>query len=316
MGTKKKKTVKPKRSPQHKGHYCRICGEYKSNEKFSGKGHAAHICKACASKSPAQKSEDMTINRLHGMAFRHLNEAEMKWLKDRRNDSRPEVKELAGRVFEEKFPRQARNEIKAQLHIKNIIFHIRGEIYDSYGDEYIVNAEFTADTSGRIIKKSFDGNETAVEEKSVEIGVKAARKFFNIAVHNYDISFWDTDLCLEISYDPDIDLLPEYRYGDDFYFDGLDENESEDNDESEQSEDSDESEQSDANGELEQSGTNDNHMPDDRIPSWSVEITYKNGTEQKTKGYDFIPSPVMELFDDFNSYFEENTLDDEFNEDE
>ena len=29
------------------GHYCKICGEYKSNEKFSGKGHAAHICKAC-----------------------------------------------------------------------------------------------------------------------------------------------------------------------------------------------------------------------------------------------------------------------------
>jgi len=23
------------------GHYCKICGEYKANEKFSGKGHAA-----------------------------------------------------------------------------------------------------------------------------------------------------------------------------------------------------------------------------------------------------------------------------------
>ena len=31
------------------GHYCRICGEYKANEKFSGKGHAQHICKACMS---------------------------------------------------------------------------------------------------------------------------------------------------------------------------------------------------------------------------------------------------------------------------
>lgn len=29
------------------GHYCRICGEYKANEKFSGKGHAQHICKSC-----------------------------------------------------------------------------------------------------------------------------------------------------------------------------------------------------------------------------------------------------------------------------
>ena len=25
------------------GHYCKVCGEYKANEKFSGKGHASHI---------------------------------------------------------------------------------------------------------------------------------------------------------------------------------------------------------------------------------------------------------------------------------
>ena len=102
---------KKKRKPQ--GHYCRVCGEYKANEKFSGRGHAAHICKGCAAKSPAQKSEDMTINKLHGLAYRHMSESEIKWLKNRRNDSRPEVSELAKQVFNERFPRQARNEIKA-----------------------------------------------------------------------------------------------------------------------------------------------------------------------------------------------------------
>ncbi len=35
---------------KRQGHYCRICGEDKANEKFSGKGHAQHICKACMSK--------------------------------------------------------------------------------------------------------------------------------------------------------------------------------------------------------------------------------------------------------------------------
>ena len=30
------------------GHYCRICGRTRANEKFSGKGHASHICKDCA----------------------------------------------------------------------------------------------------------------------------------------------------------------------------------------------------------------------------------------------------------------------------
>ena len=34
---------------KRQGHYCRICGEYKANEKFSGRGHAQHICKACMS---------------------------------------------------------------------------------------------------------------------------------------------------------------------------------------------------------------------------------------------------------------------------
>ena len=44
------------------------------------------------------------------MGFRYLNESEIKWLKNRRNDRRPEVQELARQVFDMKFPRQARNE--------------------------------------------------------------------------------------------------------------------------------------------------------------------------------------------------------------
>lgn len=33
----------------YRGHYCKICGEIKANEKFSGRGHRNHICKKCAS---------------------------------------------------------------------------------------------------------------------------------------------------------------------------------------------------------------------------------------------------------------------------
>jgi hypothetical protein len=42
-----------------RGHYCRICGQRKANEKFSGRGHAAHICKACAKRGnkPPEISE-------------------------------------------------------------------------------------------------------------------------------------------------------------------------------------------------------------------------------------------------------------------
>lgn len=41
-------------------HFCKICGEYKANEKFSGKGHAAHICKQCA-KLPIEKRNEMRL---------------------------------------------------------------------------------------------------------------------------------------------------------------------------------------------------------------------------------------------------------------
>ena len=42
---------------KHRGHYCKICHEYKANEKFSGKGHANHICKACSKLSVKQRKE-------------------------------------------------------------------------------------------------------------------------------------------------------------------------------------------------------------------------------------------------------------------
>ena len=49
------------------GHYCKVCGEYKANEKFSGKGHAGDICKSCASLSPEKQAEQMTIKRLSNL---------------------------------------------------------------------------------------------------------------------------------------------------------------------------------------------------------------------------------------------------------
>lgn len=43
------------------GHYCRICGRTRANEKFSGKGHKNHICKDCTCKS-GSKSKKNVLN--------------------------------------------------------------------------------------------------------------------------------------------------------------------------------------------------------------------------------------------------------------
>lgn len=47
---------------KHSGHYCRICGEYKANEKFTGKGHARHICKKCQSLPDEVKADMVRCN--------------------------------------------------------------------------------------------------------------------------------------------------------------------------------------------------------------------------------------------------------------
>lgn len=55
-----------------RGHYCKVCGEYKANEKFSGKGHAEHICKTCAALPPEKQAEEMTLTRLVNLWCRSI----------------------------------------------------------------------------------------------------------------------------------------------------------------------------------------------------------------------------------------------------
>lgn len=236
----------------------------------------------------------MAINRLHGMMFRHINQSEINWLKDRRDDEFPAVRALARQVFEEKFPWQARDEEKALLHIKNLAFRARGKIRYGSGDERLVNAEFAADSSGRIVKKAFDESEAILEAVSVEIGEEAIRKFFDAAVHDYDIPFWDIDLDCEFYDDPDFGLSPEYQNGDFF----------------------DEHEFVDEGlcGDLERFAPEPGDEPGAGTPAWSVRIEYMNGTEQNMQGYDGMPVPVMMLFCDFNRYFEDDDLGGEFDE--
>lgn len=60
-----------KRKKKHQGHYCRICGEYKANEKFSGQGHARHICKKCQSLPEDVKADKVRCNEVERAAFKY-----------------------------------------------------------------------------------------------------------------------------------------------------------------------------------------------------------------------------------------------------
>jgi len=56
---------------RYRGHFCKVCGNILPNEKFSGKGHAAHICKKCTTKQKARKSEEIAITRIHSVLSYH-----------------------------------------------------------------------------------------------------------------------------------------------------------------------------------------------------------------------------------------------------
>ena len=86
-----------------RGHYCKVCGEYKANEKFSGKGHAAHICKTCAALPPERQAEEMTLTRLVNLPWR-LSKEQLSWLKKRMKDRRETVRTLATEQYEMRFP--------------------------------------------------------------------------------------------------------------------------------------------------------------------------------------------------------------------
>lgn len=84
------------------GHYCKVCGEHKANEKFTGRGHATHICKVCAKLPPEEQAIEATLTRLYNLPWQ-LSKEQRHWLENRRRDKRPEVRSLAQKQYELRF---------------------------------------------------------------------------------------------------------------------------------------------------------------------------------------------------------------------
>jgi len=91
------------------GHFCYVCGEHKANEKFSGRGHANHICKACQGLPVAERNQMIALRKIDNMPFRWLSQTEIKWLRKRMHDSRPEVRDAAREAYHIKFPNYDRD---------------------------------------------------------------------------------------------------------------------------------------------------------------------------------------------------------------
>ena len=181
------------------GHFCKVCGMRKSNESFNGRGHAAHICKACSRLSPAQQAEEMMLRRLENLPLRRLSESEMTWLKNRTHDHRPEVKSLACMVYAERFPRQARNQKKQELSIQTLKLNIDGEICDPYGDPVYVKESYQVSrTPPTVVRTQEDG-----VPQTITPPPKILAKLLKWTVHTLEIFWWEEDYCGPADVEPE-----------------------------------------------------------------------------------------------------------------
>ena len=94
-------------------HYCKICGRRRANEKFSGSGHAAHICKDCARLPIEKRNELQTLTRIDNLPFR-LNIEQRSWLEKKRKDKREEVRKVAEDAYAMRFPERDSEQIYEQ----------------------------------------------------------------------------------------------------------------------------------------------------------------------------------------------------------
>ena len=63
------KSKKRKSGNKPHGHYCYVCGEHKANEKFTGHGHAHHICKKCQSLPVTKRNEMIAARKESSFRF-------------------------------------------------------------------------------------------------------------------------------------------------------------------------------------------------------------------------------------------------------
>ena len=132
---------------KRQGHYCKICGETKANEKFSGKGHAAHICKECASLSIERRNELQRINRVERISEKfRLTKEEWELLeKYSKNKKYPELQEYAADVLVHH--RQMKEDRKPQ--IEEVLYsELEEELKEEIDEHLYIDFDFFIEEKG------------------------------------------------------------------------------------------------------------------------------------------------------------------------
>ncbi len=187
--------VRNHRKEKRLGHYCKICCLQKSNQSFSGKGHASHTCKAYTCLSATEQSEAMSINRLMNLPFRRITDNELKWLKKCTGDTREAVRLMAKEIYSQRFSHAERNEMKKQLHIKEIIFTVNSCVWDEYSDEIPLSCRFFMKKTEPVI--SMQALDVSTEPATIQLEPDKYAKLLKSLIHHYEIFLLESGLLFQ-----------------------------------------------------------------------------------------------------------------------
>lgn len=127
----------------YRGCYCKICGRILPNEKFSGKGHANHICNECMRLPVEKRNEMMTVNRIYNLPFR-LKKEQKKWLEKMKEDPRADVKDAAEWAWAERFE-SAPEPDEEEWEVDEDIDLTEEELRELFGEEDIPDEDSSVD---------------------------------------------------------------------------------------------------------------------------------------------------------------------------
>ncbi len=146
------KNNKKSKSRKKFGHYCRICGKRKPNEKFSGKGHKTHVCKKCASLPIEERNRREFLEEIYGYWQQsNISKKNIERLKILQESTIIDVAELSNAVLEvaklypfkkkriRKIAKENKELIPKLEHVGLIInwnYNHHEELYD---DEYLLD---------------------------------------------------------------------------------------------------------------------------------------------------------------------------------
>ena len=84
-----------------RGHFCRICGRTRANEKFSGRGHRDHVCKDCQRMPREQRDRIERLDELWNFLDQsHISEKNVGRLKTLIAHPDAEVQKLAALIMD------------------------------------------------------------------------------------------------------------------------------------------------------------------------------------------------------------------------